>query len=231
MRIIDRSLLALSAVMLEWTLLGQAVQGAQPDPTILKVAEQYRQAVLAGDAAAAARTYRQDAIEMAPGRPALKGRAAIEQYYRELFTGPFKVSEFRFTYLETSVVGDTGYLAGTYLEKLAGGPARFIEDSGKFVVIVKRDSGTWGSAYTIYNSDHSASVNCASSLPVPFPQHDLALLVTDGIDGAYRWLLRFGMVVLAATILLAPLLTGVRLSSLRAQNASSRSPSRTISAT
>jgi uncharacterized protein (TIGR02246 family) len=207
MRISNKTVFVFAALMLQGTLPVLATQAGRPDSSIMKTAEKYRQAVLAGDASAAASTYREDAIEMAPGRPLLKGRAAIEQYYRELFQGPVKITSFMFSYLETSSMGDTGYVTGTYQQKLTGGPRGILEDSGKFVVIVKRTGGAWGSAYVIYNSDHSLSTPDAASLIVPFPQRDLGILISHHANAACGWLFRLGIVGLAVILLASILMT------------------------
>ncbi len=206
MRISNMTFFIFTTAMLHGALPGVAAQAGQLNPSLVKTAEKYRQAVLAGDATAAAATYREDAVEMPTGRPLLKGRAAIEQYYRELFQGPVKIASFTFSYLETVTSEDTGYVAGRYQQKLSGGPAGPIEDSGKFVVIVKRTGVTWRSAYVIYNSDHSQAAPCAASLITPFPQHDLAILISHYFDAAHGWLLRLGVIVSVVILLVSILL-------------------------
>jgi len=206
MRISNRILFFFTAVMLQQAPAGVAAQAGQPDPWIVKTAETYRQAVLAGDVTATADTYHEDAIEMAPGRPPLKGRAAIEQYYRELFQGPLRIVAFSFSYLEAVAIGDNGYVTGTYQQTLTGGPAGSIEDSGKFVAIIKRAGGTWRSSYVIYNSDRSQATPCPAFSVVPFPQHDLAILISHYLDAAHRWLFRLGMMALVLILLLSTLL-------------------------
>jgi hypothetical protein len=53
-----------------------------PQPEIVKVANAYVTAMLASDAAMAAALYQEDAVEMPNCRPVVKGRPAIEQYFR-----------------------------------------------------------------------------------------------------------------------------------------------------
>ena len=154
MRTTTKSAFALTALMLQTPFHAVASDKAQSDPTIERSASAYLKAVLAGDAAGVAATYLDDAVEMPSCRPLLKGRAAIESYYRELFQGPFKITEFTFSHLETQASGDIGYTTGTYRQKLLPKSGEPIDDSGKFVVVVKRDAGVWKAAYVIYNSDH-----------------------------------------------------------------------------
>jgi ketosteroid isomerase-like protein len=100
---------------------------------------------------------------MPAGQPMLKGRAAIEQYYREFFQGPVKVKAFTFTHLESTVAGDTGYDVGTSKQTLAVGPGQAVHDSGKYSVILKRTGGEWKIAYLIYNSDFPPKMPAAAT--------------------------------------------------------------------
>ena len=56
---------------------------AGDDAAIRAVADMYVKATLAGDAKAIAALYTEDATEMPPNQPAIKGRAAIQQYYEK----------------------------------------------------------------------------------------------------------------------------------------------------
>ena len=164
--------------------------GTRPDSAIEKTAEAYRKAVLAGDATAVSATYSHDAVEMPPGCPPLKGRAAIEQYYREMFGGPMKITDFTFTHLQTSTAGNLGFTAGAYKRKLLPKSGEPIEDSGSFVVIAKRDAGGWKSAYVIYNSDRPPAMPGAivPALISPFPA-----LMGYYSAIASQWLFRFAL--------------------------------------
>ena len=135
-------------------MLPQGSQDARHlDPSIVSVSDAYLSGVLAGDAAAVAATYREDAVEMPFCRPVLAGRVAIERYYGELFRSPVKITSFTFSRWEAAVSGDIGYETGTYKQTMARGSAGSSEDSGRYVVILKRTGGVWKAAYVIYNSD------------------------------------------------------------------------------
>lgn len=124
-----------------------------PDPGIVKVADAYVKAALARDAKAIAALYTEDAIEMPPNEPAIKGRAAIEQYYTKMFADPgMKMSAFTVSHIEATAAGKVGYDVGTYRQTMShsGKP---MEDTGKYTVIVKRAGNDWKVAYAIYNSD------------------------------------------------------------------------------
>jgi len=139
-------------------------------------------------------TYRDDAVEMAPGQPALTGSPAIEQYYRRLFAGPVRITEFTFSHMETASTGDIGYTAGTYKQKLQLKSGDTVADSGNFVVIVKRAAGVWKAAYVIHNSDRPPLTPCAPAaaliLPVaPFINYYSAQL--SAWLGRLEWLLQW----------------------------------------
>jgi uncharacterized protein (TIGR02246 family) len=130
----------------------QAPAAANIDKAVSAVADAYVKATLAADAKAIADLYTDDAVEMPPNMAAVKGRAAIQQYYEKQFAAG-KIARFSLTHLETRSLGETGYDVGTYQQSItvAGGAA--MEDSGKYTVIVKRAGGRWRVAYAIYNSD------------------------------------------------------------------------------
>jgi len=122
------------------------------DQAIAAVADQYVKATLAGDAKAIAALYTEDAVEMPPNQPPVKGRAAIQQYYEKLFKEG-KTSRFTIDHLETQAAGNVGYDVGTYQQSMTPGGGAAMEDTGKFTVILRRTGGTWLVAYAIYNSD------------------------------------------------------------------------------
>lgn len=192
MRTSTKTLLALTALTLQTSL--PVIAGEEHAAhAIEKISETYRKAVLAGDAAAVAATYDPGAIEMPPCRPPLKGRAAIEQYYRELFNEPMRITTFTLTSTETATSGNIGYTTGAYKRTLASRSGERLDDSGSFVVIVKRADGLWKSIYVIYNSDHSpaSTDNPTPAIGSPFP----ALMNYYGAV-ASEWLFGFGVLSL-----------------------------------
>ena len=123
------------------------------EPQIVKAADDYRNAVLSGDARAVAAMYREDGIELPNCAPATRGRAAIEQRYREFFAGPVKVTAFTFTHIEATTSGELAYDVGTYEQTLSLPGGQTTTDKGKYVAVVKRAQGQWKLAYLIYNTD------------------------------------------------------------------------------
>lgn len=122
-----------------------------------EVREAYRQAVLAGDAAAIASVYTTDGVEMPPNMPAAEGHDAIQAANES----PMDVSEFHITSVETVGFGDFAFDRGTFTftGMIEGLPA--IADTGKYMVIVRgQPDGSWLSHRTIWSSD----------LPLPVPE-------------------------------------------------------------
>lgn len=150
-----------------WALGGTSTESpARVDPSVVEGADKYLKAVLAGDTSAIAAMYRDDAALMPAECPLLRGRAAIEGYYREWFKGPAKVTAFTFTHLESPVLGETAYDVGTYRQTLSLGAGGTVNISGKYSVILKRSGADWKIAYLIFNSDSP------SQMPLPAPGAD-----------------------------------------------------------
>jgi len=187
-----KAIFVLTAMTLQTPMQSFAAGRLSAGEAIENTANAHAKAVLAGDVAAVVAGYRQDAIEMPSCRPMLRGRAAIEQYYRGLFNGPVKITAFTFVYLETAAAGDFGYTAGTYKQKLVSNSGEAWDDEGKFMIIAKRDSGSWKAAYVIYNSDRPpAQPVGTAALPSPFPA-----LMNYYTDMAGVWLIRFTWLLL-----------------------------------
>jgi len=162
----------------------QMIAGPRPGVAVQATSEAYRRAVLGQDAAAVGATYARDAVEMGPGRPALEGRAAIQKYYEEMFRLG-TVNDFTFSHLVTETAGALGYATGGYKRRFVVRAGPVVEDSGNFVVIVRREGNAWKSAFVIYNSDRSASPRGAMGpgFISPFP----GLFASYGAM-ASRWL-------------------------------------------
>jgi uncharacterized protein (TIGR02246 family) len=127
---------------------------AANDPAIMAVADAYVAAVLKGDAAAIAALYTDDAMEMPPNAAPVKGRAAITEFQKKNVANA-KFSAFTLNHVETRAAGDVGYDIGTYSQTLTptGAPGP-INDTGKYIVVVKKGGGKWRVAYVCYNSDN-----------------------------------------------------------------------------
>ena len=155
-----RSSLIANLFLIASTVLALAAPWAQADktprldPALTKVADAYIAAVLKGDAAAVARIFREDGVEMPNCAPRAAGRAAVEGYYRHLFEGPGRIVGFTLDHAETHVEGNLAYLTGASRQTISRGPTLApLEFVGKYLVVLKRTAGEWKVAYAIYNGD------------------------------------------------------------------------------
>ncbi len=152
--IMTYSLLALLLPPALWTPVPQeALASSQLDVSVIEGSNNYLKAVLAGDVPRIVSMYREDAIVMPQGSTSLRGKAAIEQFYRGMCGGPAKITAFTFDHFEARVTGDSAYDVGTYKMTMAAGPGRSMTDVGKYNVILKRAGSDWKIAYLIFNSD------------------------------------------------------------------------------
>ncbi len=149
-----RNLVGLLALMLVATA-GYAQQSGGDTAGVAKTRAAFEKAAAAQDAAALAKLYSPDGVEMPPNAPAAKGRAAIEAYHKG-FAQQFMVHGFSLAASETKLLGDTAYEVGSYKQSLmqqkGGG---MMDDKGKYIVLLKKDaSGAWAITHAIYNSDN-----------------------------------------------------------------------------
>lgn len=148
-----RNLFILAAVAL--TATGVSAQKGGDTAGVTKVRSAFEKASAAQDAAAIAKLYAPDGVEMPPNAPAARGRAAIEAYHKG-FAQQFMVHGMTITATDTQVYGDVAIDVGTYKQTLmAQQGGGMLDDKGKYVVVLKKDaSGTWWITDTIYNSDN-----------------------------------------------------------------------------
>jgi uncharacterized protein (TIGR02246 family) len=118
-------------------------------------------AVLAGDAAAAAACYADDAVLVLPGAAAIKGHKAILDALTELMTAN-TVTDFKLTDNHYRTAGKLSAGWGHYsmvMTPKAGGAA--IKDVGTYADVAALRDGKW-----VYISDHTAS-DPAPAAPAP----------------------------------------------------------------
>ena len=107
-------------------------------------------AVLAGDFAAVAATYTEDAVLMPPNAEAVVGRAAIQAFFESF--PPISNIELHSTEIEG--VGDLAYVRGSYTLTVTPEGADPINDSGKYIEIRRKQAdGSWLLSRDQYNSD------------------------------------------------------------------------------
>lgn len=128
----------LALVFLLFSVLNaQGQPAAQPSvplpPPLARVLTDYEKAWSAKDAPALARLFVEDGLVLSPGRPMVRGRAAIERAYTGSGGAPLSLRAVAF-----AVEGDVGYIIGAYGDK-PGAP-----DTGKFTLTLRRESsGRW----------------------------------------------------------------------------------------
>jgi ketosteroid isomerase-like protein len=146
------STFVLGSVILAGSAASPAAQAGAVDPSLVKSADAYVKASLAGDVKAIVALYTDDAVEMPPNQPPVKGKAAIEQYYvKEIAAG--KLTAFKLAHLEAVASGDVGYDVGTYTQTVTLKDGTALNSSGKYTVILKRRGSDWKVQYAIYNGD------------------------------------------------------------------------------
>jgi ketosteroid isomerase-like protein len=108
------------------------VESVQLPPELARVLTDYETAWRARDGAALARLFDPDGFVLANGGPPVRGRAAIQQYYKGS-GGPLVLRAFAF-----ATEGKVGYIIGGFARE-AGKP-----DVGKFTLTLRRDAdGRW----------------------------------------------------------------------------------------
>lgn len=123
---------------------------SKTDPAIDRAAADFSAAYNAADADRVAAFFADDAVTLPPNRPMTKGRAAIEATLRRNFE--HDPARMTVTPLESAVVGDRAYEAGTREMQWASGT--ILQE--KYVRIWHRVGQDWRIAYWIWNRDTAA---------------------------------------------------------------------------
>ena len=103
---------------------------------------QFIAAFNSNDPAAIAGTYTDDAIVMPANQTAVEGKQAIQAYYAAMFKR--NSANIALKVLETRVMGNWAYDRGDSTITVTGKSGKPVEQSSKYLVIVKRQSdGSW----------------------------------------------------------------------------------------
>jgi ketosteroid isomerase-like protein len=104
-----------------------------------------------------------DGVLMPPNHAVVRGRADLEKYFKERFSGTrFR---FAFTFSDIQLAGDLAFerLAYTAMIWPAGG-AQPVEDAGKGLHVYRRQAdGLWKLAVDIWNSDRPTAPQTAAT--------------------------------------------------------------------
>lgn len=118
---------------------------ASDDRDVLRgVREAWEQAMLAGDARAAAALFTEDAVQMRPGRPTNRGRGAVEAGYAEDFHSA-AVTAVKMTPSSTRVRDRRALEHGTFSITWRGvdGERREMTLHGRYLLAAHRQAGQW----------------------------------------------------------------------------------------
>jgi len=109
-------------------------------------------ALNAKDATAAAALYTEDAVLIPPGEPIVRGRQAIEEYWRTaLDLGG--VRDVSVETMDALSSGSLGYETGSFVLTADGPDGEPVIDRGRYVELLRRDpDGTWRSTHGIWNA-------------------------------------------------------------------------------
>ncbi len=133
----------------------QAQMSGKTDPALTKLAKGWEATFNAKDVAKVASMYTDDAVVMPPNHEAVRGRANIEAFFKEMEGANITLTPF-----ESAMSGSTAYEAGTYQMAITPKTGQPTTDKGKYVVILKKGSdGQWRLSHDIFNSD----------MPLPAP--------------------------------------------------------------
>jgi uncharacterized protein (TIGR02246 family) len=106
-----------------------------------------------GDAAGIAVHFTDNAFLMAPGKPAAKGRAAVQAYYQAIFDE--YTTELESHYENVEVSGNLAYGRGfakvTLIPKKGGAP---LASTAKYLnILEKQPDGVWKTTHDIWNGN------------------------------------------------------------------------------
>ena len=146
-------ILAAPAALVATQLKSQPAGPGSADAEFRALSDQYVKALRAGDVKGLLALYTDDAVEMRPNMPLIKGKAALQQFFENTFAAS-TLDKFSLNHIEMRASGDMGYDAGTFTQTFTPTNSKPINDSGKYVAICKRTGGVWKVAYLALNSDN-----------------------------------------------------------------------------
>jgi ketosteroid isomerase-like protein len=104
--------------------------------------------------------YAEDADLLPPHAPIIKGRAAIQEFWKGMVSAGLKVLVLETKRVEES--GDLAYGSGVFELTLSPPGGDTMSDKGKYVVVYRRQhDGTWQAVADIFNSSEPAQRSSA----------------------------------------------------------------------
>jgi ketosteroid isomerase-like protein len=131
----------------------EQVDTAAEESAIRDANQRWLQLIRDKDGPAIAQLYAEDGVLMPPGESAVRGRAAIGEWWGRSTQMPGYELSFATDRLVFSESGDMALDTGTWSFRAspASGP---IEDNGKYVVVWRKVGNDWKVAADIFNSDN-----------------------------------------------------------------------------
>jgi uncharacterized protein (TIGR02246 family) len=130
-------------------MLAAATALAQDKTAIQKLNDAWTAAFNKGDAAGVAAMYAEDAYVLPPGSDIVKGRAAIEAFWRQAAQ---QLGDAKLTTLDVLPLGpDAAREIGTVTLRTKGQPPQ--EVVGKYAVVWRKIGGEWKLATDIWNTN------------------------------------------------------------------------------
>jgi len=109
-------------------------------------------ALNAKDARAAAALYTEDAVLIPPGEPMVRGRQAIEEYWRGAIESG-GVREVSVETIDAGSSGSLGYETGKFKLTATGPDGNTVTETGRYVELLRREpDGTWRSTHGMWNA-------------------------------------------------------------------------------
>lgn len=130
-------------------VLAAAPALAQSKAVIQKLNDQWSDAFNRGDAAALAAMYTEDAYVLPAGAPLVKGRAGIEQFWRQAMQ---QLSNVKCTTLEVKPLGRKAAreIGGCSFQTKTQSPQ---DGALKYAVVWEKEGGQWKLLQDIWNMD------------------------------------------------------------------------------
>jgi ketosteroid isomerase-like protein len=118
--------------------------------------DEFMRNVNAGDVEALVSAfYAEDAELLPPNAPVMQGHAAIKECWKGMVSAGLKINVLAAKRIEES--GDLAYASGVYELTLSPPGGGTMADSGKYVVVYRRQAdGSWKARADIFNSSRPA---------------------------------------------------------------------------
>lgn len=142
----------LAAVSLPWAGAQAADCDVQAEQQAIREAtKRWLAAIAKKDTSAIGRVYTADGMFFPPNSPRIDGRQAVEKAWKGLLGLPGVTLTFAPDRIDISQACDMGIDIGTYALSFDGKQGR-MTDRGKYVVVWKKDGGTWKVFADIFNT-------------------------------------------------------------------------------